>query len=166
MTALAIPDDISILFLPSITNTLKTALLASASLLVYTPRNEHFGIVPLEAMLAGLPVLAANEGGPIETVVEGKTGWLRNVGQTEEWTAVMRKVLDGSLAAKQLRELGENGKKRVKQMFSKDQMAVRFEDELTRLEGAPRKAVIDPLVWWFLISLTPAYLAILYRILS
>lgn len=164
MTALAIPSDISVLFLPSITNTFKTALLASASLLIYTPRNEHFGIVPLEAMLGGVPVLAANEGGPVETVVESKTGWLRDVSKPEDWTAVIKKVLDGSLSQQVLMQMGENGKKRVKGTFSKEQMALRFEEEITRLKNVPRKPVVDPLVWMFLISLIPAYLAVLYKL--
>ncbi|KIW00462.1 uncharacterized protein PV09_07987 [Verruconis gallopava] len=164
MTALAIPNDISVLFCPSITNTFKSALLHSASLLIYTPRNEHFGIVPLEAMLAGVPVLAANEGGPTETVLEGKTGWLRDVTKPDEWTSVMKKFLDGTLDDKQINDMGENGKKRVKDMFSKDKMSSSFEEELKRLEDKPRKSVVDPVVWMFLISLIPAYLAVLYML--
>ena len=39
-------------------------------------RNEHFGIVPLEAMLAGRPVLACNSGGPVESIIHGVTGYL------------------------------------------------------------------------------------------
>jgi alpha-1,3/alpha-1,6-mannosyltransferase len=46
--------------------------------LIYTPENEHFGIVPLEAMLAGIPVLATNTGGPLETIYDGRIGWLRS----------------------------------------------------------------------------------------
>jgi alpha-1,3/alpha-1,6-mannosyltransferase len=166
ITAQGLPPDIQVLFCPSITNTFKTALLISANLLIYTPRNEHFGIVPLEAMLAGVPVLAANEGGPVETVVEGKTGWLRDVSKTEEWTSVVKQVLDGTLTDMQLKWMSENGKQRVKDLFSKNQMAVRFEEELARLEGAPRKPVVDMMVWLFLVSLTPAYLAVLYKLYS
>ncbi|KAI7281463.1 mannosyltransferase, partial [Hortaea werneckii] len=45
-TPTAIPKETSILFLLSIPNPLKTSLLHTSSLLIYTPTNEHFGIVP------------------------------------------------------------------------------------------------------------------------
>lgn len=38
------------------------------------PGQEDFGITPLEAMASGTPVIAFNQGGVTETVVEGKTG--------------------------------------------------------------------------------------------
>lgn len=44
--------------------------------LIYPPLNEDWGIVPIEAMAFGKPVLAVNSGGPKETVVDGKTGFL------------------------------------------------------------------------------------------
>ena len=51
-------------------------LLRSALCVAYTPHREHFGIVPLEAMYAGSPVVAVDSGGPRETVVHGVTGLL------------------------------------------------------------------------------------------
>ena len=65
VSAQAVPDDIEVLFLLSVPDQLKSSLLKTARLLIYTPSDEHFGIVPLEAMLAGVPVLAANSGGPL-----------------------------------------------------------------------------------------------------
>ena len=38
------------------------------------PGEEDFGIVPLEAMASGRPVIAFGKGGALETVVDGKTG--------------------------------------------------------------------------------------------
>ena len=64
------------MFVQSFTDTERSALLAAACAVVYTPTNEHFGIVPLEAMAAGRPVLACNSGGPRESVLHGTTGLL------------------------------------------------------------------------------------------
>ena len=80
-------------------------------------------------MLAGVPVLAANSGGPLETVLDAETGWLRNVEKLEEWTDVMKQVLT-EMSDGQLGQMGANGKRRVKEEFSETKMAKRLDDEL------------------------------------
>lgn len=48
----------------------------SARVIVTLSRNEPFGLIPLEAASCGIPVVAINEGGYKETLIEGKTGFL------------------------------------------------------------------------------------------
>ncbi|KAI0453157.1 glycosyltransferase family 4 protein [Xylaria acuta] len=142
-TAQAVPQDVEVLFLQNVTNMLKEMLLWSARLLVYTPANEHFGIVPLEAMLSGVPVLAADTGGPVETVVQGKTGWLRSPDNVDEWTAVMDKALH-QLTAQDLAEMSKAGVERVKNGFGEAEMAQRLDsifDKILRAERHRRNSV-------------------------
>lgn len=142
VTALSVPDDIEVLFLLSVPASLKSMLLNAARLLVYTPSQEHFGIVPLEAMLAGVPVLAADSGGPLETVVDGKTGWLRSVDDVKQWTQVMGMVLH-EMSEEQLKEMGEAGRSRVKAEFSERKMAERLDEVIEEMVNAPRQAALS-----------------------
>ena len=142
VTAMSIPSDIDVLFLLSVPASLKATLLQSASLLLYTPKYEHFGIVPLEAMLARLPVLAAKTGGPKESIVDGKCGWLRDVEATDEWAAIMEKVLSDA-TEEELSKMGDYGRQRVLEKFSQKSMALRLDaemEQMMRLKERPRLA--------------------------
>lgn len=125
-------DESEIVFLLSVPEDLKRRLFAAASLLLYTPRNEHFGIVPLEAMLAKVPVLATNSGGPLETIYDGRTGWLRSPEKIEQWTDVMRKPLIPS-SADTLSAMGVKGRERVLTEFSHTKMTDSLEQEVQKL---------------------------------
>lgn len=49
-------------------------LYAGAKALLFPAEDEDFGMVPVEAMGHGTPVIAHRSGGPQESIVEGKTG--------------------------------------------------------------------------------------------
>ena len=60
--------ELKAIFLRSISNEQRIGLLRRTNILLYTPQNEHFGIVPLEACYLGCTVLACNSGGPLESL--------------------------------------------------------------------------------------------------
>ncbi|KAL6071765.1 Alpha-1,3-mannosyltransferase-like protein [Balamuthia mandrillaris] len=72
---LNVPSD-QISFLRSISAKERNRLLHKCLAVIYTPENEHFGIVPVEAMYAKRPVIACNSGGPTESIKDGETGFL------------------------------------------------------------------------------------------
>ncbi|MEU8634000.1 glycosyltransferase [Amycolatopsis sp. NPDC048633] len=70
------------------------SLLRSADAVLCTPFYEPFGIVALEAMACGVPVVAAAVGGLADTVVDGVTGVLVRPGRPKELAARVRRLLD------------------------------------------------------------------------
>jgi len=63
----------SVDFLGYVSDDLKKHVIAK-SIAVVHPQKEDFGVVPLEAMAMGKPVIAYSGGGALETIVPGETG--------------------------------------------------------------------------------------------
>jgi glycosyltransferase involved in cell wall biosynthesis len=103
----------------------RATLFQIAICVVYTPDKEHFGIVPLEAMYAGTPVLAVNSGGPTETVLDNKTGLLCEPTPEAFGEALIGLVNDPAKAT----EMGRAGRIHVKETFG----TCRFEKEWKQL---------------------------------
>lgn len=90
-------------------------LMNTADLLIHTSVTpEPFGQVIVEGMAAGLPVIASNEGGPVEIVVQGETGLLIEPGDAAILAESIKWMLDHP---EERRRMADNGMKRVKEHF-------------------------------------------------
>lgn len=61
-------------FLGEVSDEQLHTLYAHSRALIFTAEDEDFGIVPVEAMAHGVPVIAHRSGGVVESVIDGKTG--------------------------------------------------------------------------------------------
>jgi glycosyltransferase involved in cell wall biosynthesis len=99
--------------------------LERADVFVHTSRWEGFGIVLLEAMLAGLPVVATRVSAVPEVVVPGQTGALVEAGDADGVARELTRLLgDADLRSR----LGAAGRERARTEFSVARMAERTID--------------------------------------
>jgi glycosyltransferase involved in cell wall biosynthesis len=90
-------------------------LFRSADLVICTPWYEPFGIVPLEAMACGVPVVAAAVGGLCDTVVDGLTG----VHVPPRRPDVLASIVSNLLADEpRRRAMGAAGVRRVRRLYT------------------------------------------------
>jgi N-acetyl-alpha-D-glucosaminyl L-malate synthase BshA len=68
-------------------------LLQAANLLLLPSQTESFGLVALEAMASGVPVIASDVGGLPEVVEHGKTGFLAPVGDVDKMAEYALRIL-------------------------------------------------------------------------
>ncbi|MEZ0074799.1 glycosyltransferase [Planotetraspora sp. GP83] len=96
------------------------ALMRSASAVVSVPWYEPFGMVALEAMACGVPIVASAVGGQKETVVHGVTGVLVPPRQPLVLARALRKLLDDPVRRT---AYGIAGADRAKVRYSWDRIA-------------------------------------------
>lgn len=89
-------------FLGEIPNEKVPEYLAMADCFVLPSLKEGFGIAVLEAMAAGLPVVASKVGGILDIVEDGKTGLLVEPGNPEEIAQAINKIYQNSALREQL----------------------------------------------------------------
>lgn len=100
-------------------------LLAGALAVIYTPYDEDYGYVTLQAFLAGKPVItAADSGAVLEWVIDGKTGFVTDGSAESIGAAVDRLAADPELAAR----MGEAGRTRAAALAWPDVVATLLGD--------------------------------------
>jgi glycosyltransferase involved in cell wall biosynthesis/phosphoheptose isomerase len=82
------------------------SLLRSCDVVVCAPWYEPFGIVPLEAMACGVPVIASAVGGLVDTVVEGVTGVHVPPRDPDRLADALRGLLDDRAARERMGRAG------------------------------------------------------------
>lgn len=100
------------------------ALLAGCDLFVHPSLDDAFPTVLLEAMAAGLPVVASNVGGIPEIVEENVTGHLVPAGDAERLASTIRALLDDEVTR---RRMAEAARARASKLFSTDAWIARLD---------------------------------------
>jgi D-inositol-3-phosphate glycosyltransferase len=115
------------------------AILRSADVVACTPWYEPFGIVPLEAMACGVPVVASAVGGMLDTVVHDVTGRLVKPKSPPDVAAAINELMRDDFLRQ---SLGAAGRDRAKARYSWDRIAadtLRIYDRLV-VSGMPAGA--------------------------
>lgn len=106
--------------------------LAGADIMLHPAVIEPFGIVLLEGMRAGLPIVACRVDGIPEVVAEGHTALLVEPGRAEDFAISTIALLgDRTLAA----SFGKSGRERWREEFRYDVMLDRVEDYFAEIAG-------------------------------
>ncbi len=95
-------------------------LMSACDIFVLPAPAEPFGLVLVEAMAMGKPVIAANAGGPCEIVVHGQTGLLFEPGNPQSLAAAIADLLNNPEKA---RAMGAAGRQRFEEHFTAGRMA-------------------------------------------
>ncbi len=110
-------------------------LLRAADLFVHPSREEGFSNAILEAMAAGLPVVACYVGGNPEAIVDGETGRLVPPRNAAAFASAVAELLSDPEKRK---AMGEAGRHRATERFSLDRMVGEMESPYETLAGGGR----------------------------
>jgi glycosyltransferase involved in cell wall biosynthesis len=126
VAATAVRLDVALTVYDRVDDQTLVDLLNRSRVLVYTPRLEPFGLVPLEANACELAVVATAEGGVRETVLHEVNGLL-----VDPWVDQIAAAIDRIQRDKELAErLGRDGRSIVEAKWTLDAAAARLEEAL------------------------------------
>ncbi|MBU1947148.1 MAG: N-acetyl-alpha-D-glucosaminyl L-malate synthase BshA [Candidatus Eisenbacteria bacterium] len=81
-------------------------ILPEADLVLTPSEHESFGLVALEALASGVPVITTNMGGAVEVIEDGVTGFLRDPRDLEGMTEAALKILKNPTVKEEMGRLG------------------------------------------------------------
>jgi N-acetyl-alpha-D-glucosaminyl L-malate synthase BshA len=99
-------------------------ILAVSDLLLLPSEQESFGLVALEAMSCGVPVVGSRVGGLPEVVLHGETGYLLPVGEIREMADASLRLLSG---AEEHARMAERGRRRAREHFEASMIIPQYE---------------------------------------
>ena len=104
---------------------------------VFTALNEDWGLVPLEAMACGKPVIATDRGGPRESIAHGETGWLE---QDDALHFSRRMAMIATMGDDALDRIGAAARRRAEK-YHWDEFVERIDEHVEEIAGARRSAL-------------------------
>ena len=99
-------------------------------LVLPSTQPEPFGLVVVEAMATGKPVIATAHGGPTETVVDGETGLLV---PPEDAEALAEAMVELAVAPDARADMGSAGRERMLAHYTIERHVAAFEDLYKRM---------------------------------
>ncbi|GAA4708841.1 N-acetyl-alpha-D-glucosaminyl L-malate synthase BshA [Brevibacillus fulvus] len=105
-------------------------VISLADVMLLPSEKESFGLVALEAMACGVPVVATNAGGIPEVVIDEVTGFLCPIGDVERLAARTLRLLEDEQL---YRQFSNNGIQRSNQEFCHETIATAYESLYERL---------------------------------
>jgi glycosyltransferase involved in cell wall biosynthesis len=81
----------------------KFQIMSASDIYVSTAIHEGFGLVFLEAMESGLPVVSYNNGGQVDFLIDGTTGFLVELGQVDRFRHCLKMLLRSSELREKIR---------------------------------------------------------------
>jgi glycosyltransferase involved in cell wall biosynthesis len=110
------------------------SVLAASDIVVMPSFAEPFGLVILEALAAGAPIVASNAGGHPEVIENGVTGLLVPPGDAARFAAAIRRLIEDPDVRSGIATRGRQG---VLVKFSEDSLAAQLESIYSALVDRP-----------------------------
>lgn len=100
----------------------------NADIFLFPTYKEHFGMVQIEALASGLPLISRDVGGVADAVVDGYNGFLMPYESTQEaWVEKIRFLIDHP---EERERMGKNSRKLAEENFSLEKFKEKLEKKI------------------------------------